>query len=177
MFWRHNTTGLADRVQRVIPDARLIATLRNPIDRAQSAVIHHVEGGALPRDSDVLSVVRRMPVEEDPLGIVTGGWYAASLAPYHERFGDRLLAIIHDDVDDDPRGVYDRALRHLGVEPDFVPPKLDQVRFSYRQTPSTDPARRVLTLAERRELWQYFADDVAQLEQMIGRDLSAWDPT
>ena len=112
--------------------------------------------------------------ERDFLGIVAGGWYARSLEPFRERFADRLLVLLHDDADEDPRSVYNAALRHVGLAPDFAPPELERVRFSFRPTgghPELD-----LPVAGRRELWEYFADDVARLEAMIGRDLSCWAP-
>jgi len=176
MFWRHGPAVVAERIEDTVPEARLIATLRNPIDRAQSAMVHHIEMGGLPGDSVLVDLVKQTPPERDKLGIIAGGWYAASLEPYHERFGDRLLVVLHDDVDDDPRGVYDTALVHIGAAPDFVPPEFERVRFSHQVRPSTEPGRRPLTLDERRELWDYFAADVEKLEQMIGRDLSLWDP-
>ncbi len=176
MFWRHHPEVVAERIQETVPDVRLIATLRNPIDRAQSGMIHHIEDGRLPADSVLVDIVRATPPERDKNGIIAGGWYAASLEPYQERFGDQLLVVLHDDVDDDPRGVYDDALRHVGATPDFVPPEFERVRFTNQQRASTEPGRRPLTLDERRELWEYFAADVGKLEQMIGRDLSLWDP-
>jgi hypothetical protein len=177
MFWRHRPAVVSERIEETLPDVRLIATLRNPIDRAQSAMVHHMEYGALPPDSVLIELVKESEPERDRLGIISGGWYAASLEPYMERFGDRLLVVLHDDVDDDARGVYDSALRHLGTTTDFVPPDFDRVRFSHQQQASTEPGRRPLTLAERRELWEYFAADVARLEQLLGRDLSLWDPS
>jgi len=177
MFWRHRPAVVSERIQETLPGVRLIATLRNPIDRAQSALVHHMEYGALPRDSVLLDHVRSVDPERDKLGIICGGWYAASLEPYKERFGDQLLVVLHDDVDDDARGVYDTALRHIGARADFVPAGFERVRFSHQQEVSSEPGRQPLTLAERRELWQYFADDVAQLERLIGRDLSLWDPS
>jgi hypothetical protein len=176
MFWRHRPVVVAERIEETLPGVRLIATLRNPIDRAQSAMVHHIEGGALPSDSVLVDLVKQTPPERDKLGIIAGGWYAASLEPYQERFGDQLLVALHDDVDDDPRGVYDQALRHIGAAPDFVPPEFERVRFSHQQRPSSEPGRRPLTLEERRELWEYFAADVEHLEKMLGRDLSLWDP-
>ncbi|HYL50698.1 MAG TPA: sulfotransferase domain-containing protein [Acidimicrobiia bacterium] len=174
MFWRHDPRVVAGRIRDTVPDVRLIAILRNPVDRAHSAVVHHIEGGSLPAGAQVMDVVRRTPPERDPLGIVSGGWYAASLEPYVEFFGDRLLVLLHDDADDDPRGVYDRALRHVGPAPDFVPAELERVRFSYQQRPSAEG--RELTLDERRELYEFFADDILKLEKMTGRDLSLWEP-
>ena len=176
MFWRHGPAKVAARVEETIPDVRLIATLRNPIDRAQSAMVHHIEGGVLSGDSSLVDLVKQTPPDRDHLGIIAGGWYAASLEPFRERFGEQLLILLHDDVDDDPRAVYDAALVHVGAVPDFVPPDFERVRFSHQQHVSPEPGRRPLTRDERRELWDYFADDVAKLEKMIDRDLSLWDP-
>ena len=103
MFWRHRPAVVSERIQETLPDVRLIATLRNPIDRAQSAMVHHMEYGTLPPDSVLIELVKTTEPERDRLGIISGGWYAASLEPYMERFGDRLLVVLHDDVDDDAR--------------------------------------------------------------------------
>ena len=40
MMWRHRPRRVAERIAQVVPDVRLIAILRNPVDRAQSALIH-----------------------------------------------------------------------------------------------------------------------------------------
>jgi hypothetical protein len=174
MFWHHNPRVIAERIRETVPEVRLIAILRNPVDRAQSAVVHHIEGGSLAPGAKVLDVVRRTPPDRDPLGIVSGGWYAASLEPYQEYFGEQLLVLLHDDADDDPRGVYDQALRHVGPPADFFPPELERVRFSYQQRTSAEGPQ--LTLDERRELYDFFADDIRKLEKMTGRDLSLWEP-
>jgi hypothetical protein len=89
-----------------------------------------------------------------------------------------LLVLLHDDADDDPRGVYDQAVRHVGAQPTFFPPELERVRFSYQQRQSGPThAERTLSLEQRQELFDtFFADDVRKLEEMIGRDLSCWDP-
>ena len=79
MFWRHGPAKVAARVEETIPDVRLIATLRNPIDRAQSAMVHHIEGGVLSGDSSLVDLVKQTPPDRDHLGIIAGGWYAASL--------------------------------------------------------------------------------------------------
>ena len=67
--------------------------------------------------------------------------------------------------------------RHIGAAPNFVPHDLEHVRFSYRDRRGFDPdTKQPLTLDQRRELYEYFAAEVAKLEQMLGRDLSQWDP-
>jgi len=135
-----------------------------------------VQMRSLPRDTQVMPYIASVAPEDDPLGIISGGWYAASLEPFRAIFGDRLLVLLHDDVDDDPRGVYDVALRHVGLAADFQPGELARVRFSFQERPSALPAARELTLDERRLLYEYFAEDVRRLQAMLGRDLSSWEP-
>jgi hypothetical protein len=178
MFWRHRPYICRDRIREVVPDVRLIAILRNPIDRAQSAMIHHVASSGLAPDSDLLDLVERTPPERDKLGLVSGGWYAESLEPYRDTFGDKLLVLLHDDIETDARAFYRRAAEHVGATREFVPPDLGEVRFSYRQRPGAGhKGIPPLTTEKRRELYEYFADDLAKLENMLGRDLSMWDPT
>ena len=177
MFWRHRPGVCSERIRQVVPDVRLIAILRNPIDRAQSAMIHHIGSGGLPKDASLLDLVRQTRPERDLLGLITGGWYAVSLAPFMQRFGDQLLVLLHDEIANDPQDVYDRAARHIGASPEFAPPDLKQVRFSYRDRPGVRPSvTPELTLEQRRAVYKFFAADIAKLEKMLDRDLSMWNP-
>lgn len=174
MMWRHKPHLVAERIHESVDYARLIAVLRDPVDRAHSALLHHMRRKRLPASSNILDVVRRVPPEDDRLQIIAGGWYARSLERYVELFGDQLLVVLHDDVKADPVGVYETALRHLGADPTFVPEGLGEVVFSNRGR--VKKARETLTEEERVELFEYFRSDVDRLEEMIGRDLSAWRP-
>ena len=174
MIWRHQPARVAVRMKKLCPDARLIALLRNPIDRANSAMMHHIRRGRLPADSRLVDVVReRTPPETDRRCLVTGGWYAASLRPFLDAFDDGLLVLWQDDIGADPVGVYDAALRHIGASPDFQPAELSKVVFSNKGKAG---GLYELTHADRVELWQYFRDDVARLEQLLDVDLSRWEP-
>jgi Sulfotransferase domain len=176
MFWRHGPARFTERIDETLPGVKLLAILRNPVDRALSALIHHIEGGGLPADTELIEYARTIPPQQDRFGIVVGGWYAASLQPWFSRFGERLAVLLHNDLEDDPRGLYDAAVRHVGAEPNFVPRQLDRVRFSYQQRPDNRHAERTLSLEQRRRMYEYFADDIRRLERMLDRDLSLWDP-
>lgn len=174
MIWRHHPELVAERMHEAVPDTRLIALLRNPIDRATSAMVHHIRRGRLPADSRLVDVVReRTPPEKDRLCLVAGGWYAASLEPFIEAFGDGLLVLWQDDIATDPVGVYDAALQHVGASP-FRPDDLSKVVFSNRNSKSGQLY--ALSSAERVELWEYFRDDVARLEKLLNVDLTRWEP-
>jgi hypothetical protein len=175
MMWRHRPSEVALRMRETLPDARLIAILRNPIDRALSSVLHHVKHHRIAPDARLIDVVRqRMPPERDRLGIVAGGWYTASLAPVVFRYGDGLLVLLHDDVVKNPAVPYRRALEHVGAHPDFVPDDLSEIVFSNRGNGTDDRPR--ISADERAELWEFFRDDVEQLEALFDLDLSHWRP-
>jgi hypothetical protein len=174
MMWRHDPDVVAGRIQSLLPDVRLLAILRNPIDRAQSAMVHHMKRGRVPEHTRLVDVVRAVPPERHRLGFIAGGWYAASLTPYRERFGDRLLVQLHDDIRDHGVDLYKEAVAHVGATDDFVPPELTEVRFSNQSKPRTE--HEPLTQDDRVELYEYFREDIARLEELIDRDLSSWDP-
>jgi hypothetical protein len=172
MVPRHNPQLVARRIDRLLPDVRLIALLRNPVERAHSALVHHARRKRVSRKARLTDLVGRGDPEIDRLELIEAGRYAESLRPYRSRFRDRLLVMLHDDVVANPALVYRRALLHVGADPDFVPAELDRVVFSNR-TPEDE---RELTLDERRELFGYFRDDISELSRLLRRDLSLWDP-
>jgi len=176
MIWRHTPARTALRMRIGIPRARLIALLRNPIDRAQSALNHHARRNRVPPGARLVDVLReRRPVTEDRLCLVTGGWYERSLHPFRQAFGDQLLVLLHDDVAREPVRVYETALAHIGAGGGFVPDTIGRVVFG--GSPSGGVTRNALTSEERIEVWEYFRADVARLEEFLERDLSIWDPT
>jgi hypothetical protein len=174
MMLRHDPNFVAKRINRDLPDVRLIAILRNPIDRAQSALWHHVRRGRLPAKTKLVKVVkkRRNPKIEQ-LGLIKGGLYWESLRPYIKRFDERLLVVLHDEVVKNPARAYRRALGHVGAAPAFLPPDLNTVIFSNRGQGNADEE---LTLEERCEMWSYFEDDVRRLQRLLGRNLQVWNP-
>ncbi len=146
-------------------------------DRAQSALVHHIRAERLRPGVRLPEYVAATDRRTDRLGIVSGGWYASSLEPYLERFGDRLLVVLHDDVRDTPGAVYERAATHVGADPAFVPDDLEVVRNSRAQAKDserTDAAAAPLDPGGREEVLAQFTAENARLEALIDRDLSAW---
>jgi Sulfotransferase domain len=175
MIWRHHPAYVAQRMKDHHPDLRLIALLRNPVDRAQSAMLHHIRRHRMPTGARLIDMVRELrPSESDWFCLVSGGWYAASLEPFLDRFGDQLLVLFHDQVAADPVRPYEAALRHVGADPTFVPDDLARVVFSNQR--GRAGRKSPLSLEDRIELWEYFRGDVARLERLLGVDLSYWEP-
>lgn len=180
MMWNEDPARQAARIDGLLPGVRLLAILRNPADRSYSAFIHFLREGRFPPETSFMEHVRSVSPERDPSCIIAGSWYGACLQPYVQRFGERLLILQQDDASTDPVGVYRRALRHIGADHNFVAPDLRKVRFS-NLTPessrhSDSGGRRGLTLKERRELFEYFRDDLELLADREVVDVDRWKP-
>jgi len=173
LMLRHRPAEVAARIHQRLPDVRLVALIRQPVDRLESAVRQQVKRGKLPADVDVYDLVCRNDPAVTELDLIGAGLYATCLYPYVRQFGEKLLVIEHTDVCERPEAVYDQVLRHIGADPDFVPEGLDQVRFSDR---STVTMVRELADEQRRVIYSAFRGDVEELEALLGRDLPHWDP-
>jgi hypothetical protein len=163
---------VAERIDGSLPGVRVLALLRDPVERAGSALLHHVRHERLRPSTELAGYFADTGGgTDDPFGVFAGGRYARCLAPYADRFGDRLLVLLQDDVAAAPQAVYERALAHVGAASGFVPDDLAAVRHSNRSGAPDDDG----SLAEARAaLAGYYATDLDELEQRFGLDLAAW---
>ena len=124
-FKRANYLGkpeVASRLSQHLPDARLIAILRNPIDRAISAYFHYMRSGFIPvkpledgmmRVMDG-SMAARYPAARD---IIDYGMYFRHLARYLQYFPlTQICVVVVDDLVAAEGEVLDTVGSFLGVE-------------------------------------------------------------
>ena len=113
-------------IGRHAPDAKLLAVLRNPVDRAYSSFLHMVRDGREP----IPDFGRALAAEE---GRISGNWspiwhyrrmgfYHEQVLRYREAFGPRNLRVfLYEDLEGDPGGVLRDIYEFIGVDPSFVP--------------------------------------------------------
>jgi len=170
LAWGNQPRQIATRLHRAAPEARLVAILRQPLDRTRSATSRAIEVGDLaPLRPD--GTVDPVSLEPRLLELVRGGVYTPNLAPYLELFGDQLQILLYDDLVEDPAGLYRAVLAHLGADESFVPPEVERVRYQGRG-PQLDPG----SVEERAAWYEQLRGGVDELAQWLGRDLSFWDP-
>jgi hypothetical protein len=113
------STYLADdqvpsRVRQVVPDATLIASLRNPIDRAWSRYLHMWRKGQIATHLGFWQAAEHAPE------IIADGEYFRCLGPWRELFGEEQLhLLVLDDARIDPFAYMRRVYEILGVDPSF----------------------------------------------------------
>jgi hypothetical protein len=176
MLWNH-PHEVAARIAATLPDVRLLAVLRNPVDRANSALAHHMTRERIRPGTRLVDYVREASLADEWMGVIGGGLYAQSLRPFVERFGSQLLVLLHDDVVAEPLDVFDQACAHVGASSGHVPDRLHDVLYSNRQSGLYAKGLEMeISESDRYELFAHFRRDVEELEAMIGRDLAAWRP-
>ena len=120
------TPGTAERIKKYVPEAKVIALLRNPAERAYSAFLNAVRGGREPLN-DFAQALRK---EEDRIRdnwhyvfrYRDRGLYYSQLKRYYNVFDREKIGVwLYEDLRDDPVGVVQSVFRFLGVDDAFVP--------------------------------------------------------
>jgi hypothetical protein len=202
----------AERIRHYIPEAKLIAILRHPAERAHSQYL------MIRRDGfEKLDFEEALAAEDRRVADGWGtrwqyrrrGFYAAQLKPYFARFGREQLRIyLYEDYLSDPVGLMRDVFRFLDVDDSFVPDmsvrhnESKLARSRGLQVFLTEPrraknllkpfiparwSRRVgdrlrrlnltrptLSAETRRRLIEVYREDILELQEMLGRDLSGW---
>lgn len=118
--------GTCERIHDLCPDAKIIAILRNPIDRAYSSYLHLVREGREPLDSFEAA----LEAEQDRIAQDWGllwryadlGRYAAQLERYLAAFGrERVRVFLYDELRSDPQQLMHDTFEFLGVDSEFTP--------------------------------------------------------
>lgn len=191
------------RIAAMLPKVRLVAQLRDPVERAYS---------------DYCMLLRRGTVGDDPVRyldrqkaslprFLEDGLYHRHLSRFFDHFArEQVEVILYEDIKAGPENVIARVGRHIGTEPQVVAEEVG-ARLNASEAPLLPLSlRRLLrpiksaaqplrgrpwfeaartTLARpmrypeltddlRRRLRDYYADDVARLATLIDRDLTEW---
>jgi hypothetical protein len=117
--------GAAERIRRAIPDARLIAILRDPAERAYANYMGRLRDGTEknpdPRDALEAAICGRGSGWRKEVYIDLGS-YHERLRPFYERFDrDRIRVVLFDDFIRDRRAVLRELFAFLEVDPGFEP--------------------------------------------------------
>lgn len=107
------------RIKDLYPEAKLIAIVRNPVDRAISQFKNAQKGGHISSDLSFEEYAR-----EDE-SVVGQGRYAEQLLRYYALFPkEQILVLVYEDIRKDPQAFISKIYRHVGVRDDFVPSML-----------------------------------------------------
>jgi len=195
-----NSVTAAERIQRDLPDVKLVVSLRNPVERAWSDYLGRVR------------ILREHGSFEDAIlpgrPCLEWGFYAPRLKRYYDRFPrERIHVILHDEFTADPHGTLRALFEFLGVDPGVPvdvttrhnaaavprsrmlnrvlwPAVVTAQKLVPRRFHGTGVLAAILATTYRRApvfperlraaLRERYRDDIIETAQLIRRDLSRW---
>jgi hypothetical protein len=110
--------AIAQRIHETLPDAKILFVLRDLVERAISAVLHHMYNRRIPAyDERQRRAFRALQRDGTALGILDTGLYARNFEPYLTAFGeDRVrIWIYEEDIVRTPEAMLSDAFRFIGV--------------------------------------------------------------
>jgi hypothetical protein len=195
---------VAQALFNVVPDARLIALLRDPVSRAYSDywMMRSLGREMLPFEEAIAAERVRLASCEARSRVMfpylDRGRYLPQLQRFSHFFGrERLSVFLFDDLRHDPAAVFAATCRHLGIDDGFRPNNLGAIVNAHvefrsrklrrgsrhlpmrlRQAVGRVNARRAvyppMDPAVRRRLERLFEPDIEALASWLDRDLSSW---
>jgi len=123
-------SDVPERMANLIPDARLVYIVRDPIDRIESNYWMDVHVGEKRPLADLVA-------DPDDSWLVARSRYHFQLARYRDRFrDDRILVLDLDDLARDPAATMARVFAFAGVDESFT-----SAEFGRRQNETRRPLR------------------------------------
>ena len=115
----------AENIRRLVPDVRLVAILRDPVERAYSEFMHFRRDGDEPLEDfeAALDAEPKRIAANWALGrYVDRGRYDEQLMRYYDRFDrEQIRIFLHEDLTRQPDMLAANLFSHIGVDPDVQP--------------------------------------------------------
>ncbi len=114
--------GIPPRLHAHLPDARLIAILREPVARYVSAYYHFIKYNDLPHvhhEAGIRNILEGEWSESYPRSktLFDYGCYASGLKRFYGHFKkEQVLCLLHEDVASDSLGALKSVYRFLGID-------------------------------------------------------------
>ncbi|KKS21114.1 MAG: Sulfotransferase [candidate division WWE3 bacterium GW2011_GWC1_41_7] len=119
-----------ERIKEHLPNVKLVAILRNPVDMVYSSYWYFYHGTLLDvPESFSESLSKGMFIDK--------GFYYKHLKKFYDNFpADNIHVVIYDDTIKNPTSVTRDLYNFLGVDPSFIPPSIDKRINSAYETKS-----------------------------------------
>ncbi|GGA48443.1 sulfotransferase [Okeania sp. KiyG1] len=110
----------SEMIQRYVPDVKMIAILRNPVERAYSDYLMHLRDGI--NVGKVRSLSEQVKFRADSSSTIKKGLYYSPIKHYFETFNlEQLKVILYDDLTKDSLKVMQEIYGFIGVDDTFNP--------------------------------------------------------
>ena len=190
-----------ERIASLCPNARLVAILREPIERAHS--IYRLQMGTKMNYASFEEAIEERP------DILEHGLYAQHLENWYKHFhADQILVMLYEDLIQSESNTIAQIFAHIGVDESYRPswigkpcntalmPKLrarlssvgldplvkvvgrspigDHIRTRVKKKKLTSDPLSKIRRKTVEQLTEYYSEPNTQLRKMLGRELDGW---
>ena len=156
------------RIQQLLPDARMIVLLRHPVDRAISQLFHAKKRGFEPLEpADALQAETSRLASGDPISLqkhsyVSRSRYLEQLERYEARFpSDQMLIMRSEDLFEQPVKIWQTLQQFLGLQSVELPMPLPRANPGTGEASNLDPAL-------RQQLFEQLSDTIEGVRARYG---------
>jgi hypothetical protein len=133
--WYLYSSKAPERIQHYIPDTKLIAILRNPVDRAYSSFLHLIRDEREPFNDFAKALKEeqtRINNNWEYLWRYTDmGFYSVQLKRYFEKFDpSQIKVFLYEDLNDNPANLLKETFRFLQVDETYIPEVFTRLNVS-----------------------------------------------
>ena len=164
----HEAHNCAKFIQQYLPDSPQMALFRNPIDRYESAINHHILWERLPYQEVIDEV-------SDSFKALSLGEYS-SILKYWRAYCPQIKVYLYDDLLLDSVQFLNKIFMDLGVKY-----KVSASDIQFRSNDSSIKLKKLgvnrkakLSLEAKKRLINHYKPFIHELEEMIDRDLDSW---
>jgi len=166
---------VAERIARYFPDAKIIMSLRNPVDRAISNYFFTLQFGLETRSLEEVFIQKKTtpPVPKhisvSPFDYLKRGYYSQYLPAYIEKFGrDRVKILIFDNFTQNTQNELNDVFDFLKIRPQNI-----QIPVA-SEGQNASKKEQIISQEVIDTLSIHYSDEINQLENLINMDLSVW---
>lgn len=191
---------IPQRIHGVIPNAKIIIVLRDPVTRALSALNHQIVARRLSPfvNPDEILLGRKSEVGQR-FGLIERGYYADQIREYQKYFDNILTLVFEEDIVKEPIRTLSKIAGFLDLERDFDNPANSKRENSGMHSKAGQVLNYYLPFAEplvsgldrllpksrpvspskqtMHHLYHHFAGHNRDLESLLGRTLDTWQVT
>jgi len=164
----------ANQISKLIPDAKIIFLLRDPVERAISNYYFSFNNGLENRTLEDVFIKRKVISQENikwisvnPFNYFERGEYFKFIKLYKNNFKSKQLKIIVFEEFRNNKNKIQNLYSFLGVDNKYVPSAINKII-----NPSVKENQISIEVLEK--LKAYYKLPIEELEQMINIDLSIW---
>lgn len=169
LYWNN----AAAHIWEYNPKIKLIAILRNPIERAYSHwnMTNKLGTDILPFEESIARERersrRKLPHQHRQYSVIDRGFYSAQIREYRRFFPEnQLLFIQYDEFKQKPKETLERVFKFLEVDPslfDFNPLQSNVIEYKSQLNPDT-----------KKILIDIYRNEIHEVERLLNWDCSNW---